>query len=128
MSTVVDIFLVILLAAASVLCVYLIFTLTELKKTMIAIRVDLQEIKDKINPILSNVGTITDKAAVLTLELEEQINTIKNLVNNTKAKIGNIFDTYRFEKNNGEHSGPAWFRKVSGIYKGIFAFLSALKT
>jgi predicted PurR-regulated permease PerM len=128
MITVVYVFLVILLAAASVLCVYLISTLTELKKTLAALRVTIQDITNRVNPILSNVGTVTDKAALLTLEIEEQINSIKNLVINTKEKIGNIFDSDGYEKKNGEHTGPAWFRKVSGIYKGIFAFLNALKT
>lgn len=128
MDTVVDVFLVILLAAASLLCVYLISTLIEVKKTLAAIRIDIKEIKDKVDPILGNVSTITDKAAALVLEVEEQIYTAKNFIINTKDKIGSIFDTDRQEKYNGTHAGPAWFRKVMGIYKGFSAFLSNLKS
>lgn len=128
MDLVVDIFLVILLAAASLLCVYLITTLVEVRKTVAALRIDVKEIKDKVDPILSNVSLITDKAANLTQEIEDQVIAAKNIIINTKEKIGNIFDTDKRGNYNGEHSGPSWYRKIVGIYKGISTFLGALKT
>ncbi len=130
MDTVVDIALIILLLAAAALCVYVIMTLKEVTKTIAEVRTDLNEIKTKVDPILTNVDIISNKAALLTVEVETQINNVVHMVNDLKVKVESLFSSnsssHVHADSNG-HSGPEWYRKVVGVYKGATAFWSAFK-
>jgi len=128
MDVVVDIALAIMLLAAAGLFIYLIITLKQVNKTIAQVRGDVNDIKNKVDPILTNVDIITNKAALLTVEVENQVNNVKHVVTDTKEKIDNLFGAAKRAKveSNG-HSGPEWYHKIVGFYKGVSAFMSAFK-
>ena len=59
--TLIDILLIVLIAAASALCIYLIFTLNKLRKSFEVIQNDIHIISEKTVPVLENLDEITSR-------------------------------------------------------------------
>ncbi|HEX2865391.1 MAG TPA: DUF948 domain-containing protein [Ignavibacteriales bacterium] len=128
MDTALNIFLIILLIAASVLCIYLVITLKQVTKTIAALQKDVEQIKGNVEPILANVNIITGKVALVTEEVESVISAVKLLIENLKDKAEDLLDkTKRIRASVGDSPGGDVFRKIVGISRGISAFWSTLK-
>ncbi len=123
---IIDILLVILIAAASLLCVYLIFTLIKVNRNISLFRRDVEDIKNKLFPILDNLQKITDKAAEVSSSAEEKIKNFTHTINSLK-KILSSFVSPVSGSNDPQIRINTFIRNLSAISKGISAFISRLR-
>ncbi|MGE5681887.1 MAG: hypothetical protein ACM34K_13490 [Bacillota bacterium] len=127
MDIAVNIFLIVLLISASLLCVYLVITLKKLTQTITAVQADVQQLKNKIDPILTNVDILSGKVVLITEEVESVVSAVKILIDSMKNKAEDLLDKTKKFKANIEHPNADWFKKVVGISRGVSAFWTTLK-
>lgn len=124
METALNILLMILVVAASLLCVYLIVTLNKLMIAITFLQNDVHELKEKVDPILLNVNTITSKAAKVTTEVEQLVDDIKDIGDGLRERFGGVFHSRK-----SDIGGPVgdWYNRVSAFVHGVSAFWTTLR-
>lgn len=123
---IIDILLIILIVAASLLCIYLIFTLIKVNRNISLFRRDVESIKNKLFPILDNLQKITDKAAKVSSSAEEKIKNFTHTINSLK-KIFSSFVSPVGGSNDPQIRINTFIRNLSAVSKGISAFISRLR-
>lgn len=118
----IDVLLVILIASASALCIYLIFTLNKLRKSIEVIQSDIHVISEKTVPVLENLDEITKKAAQITSDTEEQISELKAFIQNIKEKVNRVVDLPG--KINPENRISELLKNLNAVAKGFSVFWS----
>ena len=122
--TLIDVFLIVLIVAASALCIYLIFTLNKLRKSFEVIQNDIHTISEKTVPVLENLDEITKKAAQITSDTEEQISELKTFIQSIKEKVNRVVDLPG--KINPENRISELLKNLNAIAKGFSVFWSKL--
>ncbi|MBU2492730.1 MAG: DUF948 domain-containing protein [Bacteroidetes bacterium] len=122
--TLIDVLIIILIVAAVVLCVYLVFTLNKLRKSFESIENDIHIISEKTVPVLDNLEEITRKAAQITGDAEEQISELKSFIHSIKRKVNRVVDLPG--KINPEHRVSELLKNLNAVAKGFSVFWSKL--
>jgi|GEM_PF-4149753 len=115
MDIAIDVFLIILLAVASVFLVYLIGFIKQTQKTLTVVQNDIHDLKERVDPILVKVDKIADNVTGITDDVEEQITSIKRVVEDVTDKVQGLLNIDKKIKENLDSS------PVSGIYKKVVA-------
>jgi uncharacterized protein YoxC len=123
MDIITDILLAILLLAAIFLCIYLIIFLRKSTTAIEKLQEDIHQIKIKVDPVLSNLNSISDNIVSVTNTIDYQVSTIGSLVDQVKEKVEGLLNFDRKIKENIENSPIAeLYRKLTGVSKGVSAF------
>jgi uncharacterized protein YoxC len=123
-----NILLAILLLAAIFLCVYLINFLRKSTTAIERLQEDVHQMKEKIDPVLSNLNSISDNIVSVTNSIDNQVSTLGNLVDQIKDKIEGLLNIDKKIKDSIENSPIAeLYRKINGVSKGISTFWETYK-
>ncbi len=122
----IDILIVILIILACVLIAYLIITLKKVNENLAVLQRDLNDINDRLNPILENLNEITKKTLNISSEAELQVEKVKNFIDS----FGSGITKFKSIKNETEPEKriPLLIKNVSAVVKGVSVFLRELKT
>ncbi len=122
----IDILIVILIILACVLIAYLIITLKKVNENLAVLQRDLNNINDRLNPILENLNEITKKTLNISSEAELQVEKVKNFIDS----FGSGITKFKSIKNETEPEKriPLLIKNVSAVVKGVSVFLRELKT
>ena len=124
--TALDILLIILVASAIVLCVYLIFSLKKINVTLNQLQNDVHNISEKTLPILDNLQQVSEKINNITERAANQINDLTNSIQKVKDKI--FFLKPRDKKSSSENPVNNLIKNLSAVSKGISAFWQKLRS
>ena len=124
--TALDILLIILVASAIVLCVYLIFSLKKINVTLNQLQNDVHNISEKTLPILDNLQQVSEKINNITERAANQINDLTNSIQKVKDKI--FFLKPRDKKSSSENPVNNLIKNLSAVSKGIIAFWQKLRS
>lgn len=123
--TILDLFLIVLILAASALCIYLIISLKKMNNSIEILQKDLHELSEKTIPVVENLTVITERAARITGEAEDYWSSLTESIEGIKTKISH------FGKNSGRDktNRPVedFIRNLRAIFMGISAFWDNIK-
>jgi uncharacterized protein YoxC len=123
MNLVTDILLAILILAAIFLCIYLIIFFRKSTSAIEKLQEDIHQIKIEVDPVLSNLNSISDNIVNVTNTIEDQVSSCGKLVDQAKEKVENLLNIDKKIKENIENSPLAdLYKKLIGVSKGILAF------
>jgi uncharacterized protein YoxC len=123
MILITDILLAILILAAIFLCVYLIVFFRKSTSAIEKLQEDVHQLKIEIDPVLSNLNSISDNIVNVTNTIENQVSSCGRLVDEAKEKVENLLNIEKKIKENIENSPLAdLYKKLIGVSKGISAF------
>jgi uncharacterized protein YoxC len=123
-----NVLLAILLLAAIFLCVYLINFLRKSTSAIERLQEDVHQMKEKVDPVLSNLNSISDNIVNVTNSIDNQVSALGNLVDQVKEKIESLLNIDKKIKDSIENSPVAeLYRKLTGVSKGISAFWESYK-
>jgi uncharacterized protein YoxC len=123
MNLVTDILLAILILAAIFLCIYLIVFFRKSTSAIEKLQEDIHQIKIEVDPVLSNLNSISDNIVNVTNTIEDQVSSCGKLVDQAKEKVENLLNIDKKIKENIENSPLAdLYKKLIGVSKGILAF------
>ncbi|OGU55111.1 MAG: hypothetical protein A2V66_13675 [Ignavibacteria bacterium RBG_13_36_8] len=122
--TVIDILLIVLIIAASALCVYLIISLSKLNKSVDSLQKDIHQLIEKTIPVLENMNDATGKINKVITEAEGHWGDLNAAIESAKEKVSRLSLKSRFDKS--ENPIQQLIKNLSAIVKGISAFWSEL--
>jgi uncharacterized protein YoxC len=123
MNLITDILLAILILAAIFLCVYLIVFFRKSTSAIEKLQEDVHQLKIEIDPVLSNLNSISDNIVNVTNTIESQVSSCGRLVDEAKEKVEYLLNIDKKIKENIENSPLAdLYKKLIGVSKGISAF------
>lgn len=125
MEVIVDILLAVLILLASVLCVYLIFTLKALLRSAEAIQKDVRSLIDKMMPILENLNDVSNRASRVVNGIENYWDEIDSSIKRVKEKIANFTSPKSFQNN--ESPIRDFIKNLRAFVKGISTFWQTFK-
>ncbi len=118
---VVSIFTIILLAAATCLCVALIVYLKKITQSFEGLREDVRTLADEFQPLINTVTELSEKLTRLSEDLSEPVHTAKKIMYNVKDRVDTILELE--EKLRGGFEGS-----VSGLIKNLSALTNGVST
>lgn len=122
--TLVDILLVLLIAAASVLCVYLIISLSKLNKSVEILQKDVHQLIEKTIPVLENLNKVSNKFTRVASEAEGYWDELNSVIENAKEKVSRL--SLKPAAGRSENPVQQLIKNLSAVVNGISAFWSAL--
>lgn len=127
MENFVDVAIIILLLAATALCIFLIFYLNRITKSVIEIQKEMKTMTEQLSPLLISFTELSEKISGLASDVDTQLQTGKALFNEIKIRVKKIL--YLEQKIRGGFEGPVLdlINNLTAISKGIGAFWSSYK-
>lgn len=115
-----EIFLIILSIAATVLCVYLIFTLKKILLQIDQIHKEINDLVENTIPVLKNINDVTLKANRIVSSAEDYWEGIERSIENVRNKFSRLSS---FNIREGEEN-PArnFIQNIRALSRGISAF------
>ncbi len=127
MSTWVEVFLVIALAAFAALCIYLIVVLSRVRSILEVVEREFKEISQKAMPVIENLEVITDKVKNVTETVDEQVETIKSSINAIKGIADSIVDFEQRIQSRIEEPVMETVGTFAAIFKGVRTFFARVR-
>ena len=83
---------VILLISASVLCIALIYFVFRIVKSVHSIRLDLESLSVKLNPLIQSMLIGSEKINRITNEVESQLQMSRSMLNSIRERVDKILN------------------------------------
>lgn len=90
MENVKDIFVVLLLGSASVLCLALVFYTSRIVKAVESMQTDLQKITAQINPLLDSLSALSRSIKILSEDVRSQVTKVSWIIDEIKEKFEQV--------------------------------------
>jgi uncharacterized protein YoxC len=123
--TVIDILLIILILAATALCLYVIFSLKKMNLQIELMRKDMKQLVDSTFPVLNNLNEVTEKINRVVSEAEGYWDDIDRSIKNFKSKISDLTSLSKFR--DAEIPAKDLIKNLRAFFKGIYTFWSEFK-
>jgi uncharacterized protein YoxC len=124
---IVNVFYIILLACASVLCLALIFYLNKITNTIRDIESEIKELSGQIKPLISSSMELSEKLNYLTGEAKNQVNIIKETIRKVKDRVDMILSLEERVREGLERPLTGLLKNLSAISNGINTFWKTFK-
>ncbi|MFA3783202.1 hypothetical protein ABRY23_09090 [Melioribacteraceae bacterium 4301-Me] len=123
---IVDIFLIILLICAALLCIYLILYLKKIVIKIEEIQKDIHAVVDNTLPVLENLIDSTGRVNKVITEIENYWNELDNSIKTLKNKVADFTSFKKFRED--ENPAKNIIKNLRAIIKGISAFWREYKS
>jgi len=120
----IDILLVILIIAATALCIALIYYIWKISNTVNAMQADINELSKNLQPLLNSTTELSDNLKEITGNAKAHVDISKNVVLSIKDRVDTILQFE--EKVRGGIEGPvmSFIKEITALNNGLNTFLS----
>jgi uncharacterized protein YoxC len=115
-----EIFSIILMGSASLLCLALVFYLYKITNSVTELQENLSGIAKEINPVIRNITELTEKINTVTEELKQPVFEAVDVLDEVKERVDVLFGIEEKIRN-------SLGANLSGIYTGIRTFFDTYK-
>lgn len=123
--TVIDILLIVLILAASALCVFAIAYLKRITEQVEAVRKDVHNFIEKTNPVVENMEEVTRRANRVISEVEVYWEEIDSSIKKMRERISGLTSLKNFR--DVEYPAKDLIKNIKAFIKGASAFWNAFK-
>ncbi|NCS89169.1 MAG: hypothetical protein AUK34_13625 [Ignavibacteria bacterium CG2_30_36_16] len=122
-----DVFLVILLVSASILCWALVFYLNRITKSVGRIEADINDISDQFKPLIVTTTDLSDKLKENAFDVKRLIGNAQSVVDEVKYRVDSILEIETKVRHRLE--GPIFelTKNISALINGVNAFWNAYR-
>lgn len=124
---IIQIFQVLLLASATVLCVSLVYYIFRLTKSFEKMQTDISRIADEIHPLLESFDSLALSIKNITTHAEEQMASISWVINSIKSRVVDLLEVERKIREGIEAPIQSLTTNLNAVKKGIATFVQRLK-
>jgi uncharacterized protein YoxC len=126
-SIYVNIAIIIGFLAFAALCVYAIITLAHLRKSIIKIQEDVQEVSRNAVPLVENLKIMTDKLRNISENVDDQITVLRSSVDSIREMTENIVSFERDLQRQVEGPVMEAVSFVAAVVKAVKVFIAKMK-
>jgi uncharacterized protein YoxC len=123
--TLIDIFLIVLILAASTLCIFLIVYLKKIFEQVEAVSKDIHQLVENTIPVLSNLEDVTERANRIVTEVADYWDEIDHSIRTLREKISSFSSWKKFRDAQSLTSGL--IKNSKSIAIGVSTFWSKYK-
>lgn len=127
METVVQIFSVLLLIAASLLCIYLIIYLKKIVEVISDVRRDINQLSQNLLPLVESLQNLSNSIIEVSEDVKSQISKVRWIFDEVKERFEKLFIFEQRMKQAVEVPANNLFNNLQAIKKGVSTFFTALK-
>ncbi|HVO76044.1 MAG TPA: hypothetical protein VMT35_18615 [Ignavibacteriaceae bacterium] len=120
--SILDVFLLILIASASALCIALIFYAKKMANSIHNAEVDLKEVSIQIKPLIASATNLSEKLNHLSQEVGSQLEVTREIVNDVKSRVETILDLEQKLRRGFEEPVLDVVKNFSAVINGVKAF------
>ena len=124
---IIQIFQVLLLASATVLCVALVYYIFRLTKSFEKMQADISRIADEIHPLLESFDSLALTIKNITTHVEEQMASVAWIVDSVKSRVVDLLEVERKIREGIEVPIQSLTTNLNAVKKGIATFVQRLK-
>ena len=122
---VIDILLIILILAASALCIFLIIYMKKLVDHVEAVRKDVHELVEKATPVLENLDDVARKANRVVSEVENYWDEIDSSIKKVRERISGLTSLKKYT--DAENPVSELIKNIKALSKGFVTFWRTIK-
>ena len=116
-----DILIAALILSASALCIYLIYFLKNLNKSVDEIKNNIDKLVNETLPVISNLNKITEDATKVTATAEKQVSEINSRIDEFKNKLAGY--KQKFSNASTDNQVVMMINNFKAFFKGLSAFI-----
>lgn len=124
---IVDILIIILLIAASAVCIALIYGLKKIIQSVSMLQKDINELKTSLKPLIESAQLLTENINEITEGAKSQLNISKSIINDVRYRADKILDLENKVRDGMENAVMPFINGLSAIGKGFDAFWKKYK-
>lgn len=125
--TLIDILLVILLIASSLLCIALMVNLFRITDAIRALRKDADEILTSLKPLIISSKELTDNLNQISDSAKHQLDITESMVSDVRDRVDKVLEVESKIRNGVEDSVMPLINNLQAISKGVNVFWSRYK-
>jgi uncharacterized protein YoxC len=119
---VLTVFEIILLAAASCLCVALIIYLRKIASSFDGLQQEIKHLSDRLKPLIVSTTELSEKLHKISDELKEPVEKVKDIVTNVKERVDQILLVEEKIRGGFENSVSGMIKNLSSVANGVSTF------
>ena len=123
----IEILTVILLIAASALCIAMIYYIYQIVKSVHSISSDIKGLSFKLSPVLQSTLVLSEKLAHVSDEAESQLQISKTIVRDVRSHADKILNLESKIRGGFEDTAIPLLRNFRAVRKGIDTFWRTLR-
>ena len=117
-----SVFTILLLAAATCLCIALIIYLRKITQSFEDLKAEVKHLSDRIKPLIVSTTELSEKLKIISDDLKEPVQTFKGMVNNVKDRVDKILETEEKIRGGFENSVSGLIKNLSSVANGVSTF------
>ena len=119
---------IVALLSLTILCVYLITVLVQLKKTLGEVERDMKEISTRVVPVLENTEYVTTRLKSIAESIDDQVLTVRDSIGSIRQVAENIVDLERRVQDRIEGPLLDGISFASAVVRGIQTFIERVRS
>jgi len=120
----IDIFLLVLIIAATALCITLIFYIWKISDAIKAMQADINELSKNLNPLIIRINEISDNLKEITGNAKAHVDISKNVALSIKDRVDTILNFEDKVRRGVEGPVMSFIKEITALNNGLIAFLS----
>ncbi len=119
------VFYIILLLAASALCIALIIYLKSITNSIKAIQDDIKDLSDELKPLITVTTELSEKLNDVSDKASSQLDVSKEVIFNVRDRVDKILDLEEKVRKGVEEPAMQLVKNLSAVVNGVNTFWSA---
>jgi uncharacterized protein YoxC len=120
-------FTILLLFAATCLCIALIIYLRKITRSFNEIHLDVKGLSDQLKPLIVSTTELSEKLNTLSEEIQGPVQTAKSIVENIKDRVDTILELEEKLRGGFEGSVSGLIRNLSALTTGVNTFWNTFR-
>jgi uncharacterized protein YoxC len=124
---IVEIFTIVLIISATLLCIALIYYIGQVVKSVQSINKELNELSANLKPLLHSTTELSDTINKFTSEAKDQLRISKSILNDFRERADKLLSIEDKIRSGVEDAVMPLFKNVNAVGKGIETFWRSFK-
>ncbi|MCH7772782.1 MAG: hypothetical protein IH784_00020 [Bacteroidetes bacterium] len=120
----IDILLLVLIIAATALCIALIYYIWKISNTVKAMQVDINELSKNLHPLLISTTELSNNIKEITGNAKAHVDISKNVVLSIKDRVDTILQFEEKVRRGIEGPVMSFIQEITALNNGLNTFLS----
>ncbi|MFB3057002.1 MAG: hypothetical protein ACE1ZQ_07555 [Ignavibacteriaceae bacterium] len=120
----IDILLLVLIIAATALCIVLIYYIWKISKAVNAMQVDINELSKNLQPLLNSTTELSNNLKEITENAKAHVDISKNVVISIKDRVDTILQFEEKVRRGIEGPVMSIIQEITALNNGLNTFLS----
>lgn len=122
MDVLIQILTVILILAAALLCVALVYYLNKIVKSVQSVNSDIKELSSNLKPLIQSTLTLSENLNKITANVKDQLHVTQSIVGDLRERADKVLNLESRIRSSFENSVMPFVQNLNAIGRGVETF------